>query len=249
MLILGIDTATPWGSLALAEDDELIFEVSLKVAKGGGEYLISIMDRLFEKAGRRLEELNLIATGVGPGSYTGIRVGLATVAGLAEALGIPVFGISTLRIIAENARYTKKEVAVALDARRGEVYAAFYQYGATGVKEILAPQAIKAEEFGEKLKGYAGVILCGDGGKRYRPVFEQVPALEFAPERWDRPMAGLAVDIARREWQGSETAQLRSLIPEYLKRVEAEIRLEEKLGGANNSGANVCRGPGGCTGN
>ncbi|HYH04760.1 MAG TPA: tRNA (adenosine(37)-N6)-threonylcarbamoyltransferase complex dimerization subunit type 1 TsaB [Bacillota bacterium] len=249
MLILGIDTATPWGSLALAEDDELIFEVSLKVAKGGGEYLISIMDRLFEKAGRRLADLTLIATGVGPGSYTGIRVGLATVAGLAEALAIPVFGINTLRIVAENARYNKKGVAVALDARRGEVYGAFYQCETAGVKEILTPQAIKAEQFAVNLKGYEGVILCGDGGKRYRDVFERVTGLEIAPERWDRPLAGLAIEVARQEWRGPETAELRSLIPEYLKKVEAEIRLEEKLGGANSSGANVCRGPGGCTGN
>ncbi|HEY8463389.1 MAG TPA: tRNA (adenosine(37)-N6)-threonylcarbamoyltransferase complex dimerization subunit type 1 TsaB [Bacillota bacterium] len=247
MLILGIDTATPWGSVALAEEGEIIFEVSLKAAKGSGEYLISLLERLFQKTGRRLDELNLIAAGVGPGSYTGIRVGLATVTGLTEGLQIPAFGINTLRIIAENAHFSAKLVAAALEARHGEVYGALYRFNGNSAEELLPPRAIKAEQFATTLADWGPLVLCGDGGKHYRAVFEQVPGINLAPRYWDYPRAGLAAQIAGEEWPVVKTTEPPILIPEYLKRVEAEIRLEEKRGGADNGSTNVCRGSGGCT--
>jgi tRNA threonylcarbamoyladenosine biosynthesis protein TsaB len=242
MLILGIDTATPWGSVALCEDGEIILEFTLKVGKGSGEYLLAMLGQILPKTGRKLAELNLIAVGTGPGSYTGIRIGLAAVSGLAEGLQVPVYGVNTLRIIAENARYgTEKTgaVAVALDARRTEVYAALYQVGIDGLQEILSPQTIRAAEFAAKLGELEKVTLCGDGGKNYREIFQTIPAISLAPRRWDYPQAGWAAEIARQEWGGKQTTTYLNLAPEYLRKVEAEIRLEEKLRDAK-SNADVC---------
>jgi tRNA threonylcarbamoyladenosine biosynthesis protein TsaB len=241
MLILGIDTATPWGSVALCEDGEMILEFTLKTGKGSGEYLLALLQQILPKTGRKLAGLDLIAVGTGPGSYTGIRIGLAAVAGLAEGLQVPVYGINTLRIIAENARYgTEKAgmVAVALDARRSEVYAALYQAESDELRQILPPQTIRAAEFAVKLGEFENIVLCGDGGKNYRAIFETIPSISLAPERWDHPLAGWAAQIARHEWDGKRT---NNLVPEYLRKVEAEIRLEAKLRGAK-SNADVCGG-------
>jgi tRNA threonylcarbamoyladenosine biosynthesis protein TsaB len=248
MLILGIDTATPWGTIALSEDGGIIFELTLRIGKGSSEHLLTLLQQVWPKTGRKPEELDLIAAGVGPGSYTGIRIGLAAAAGLAEGLQIPVYGVNTLRLIAENARYGTEPphmVAVAVDARRAEVYAALYAVTpADGWREVLAPQTLPAVKFATELGQYQKILLCGDGGKHYREAFETVTGLRLAPEEWDRPRAGLATEIARREWSTRRGTLDRNMAPDYLRKVEAEIRLEAKLRGAKNS-PDVCGGPGG----
>jgi tRNA threonylcarbamoyladenosine biosynthesis protein TsaB len=241
MLILGIDTATPRGTVALNEDGENIFEFGFKAGKGGGEYVISLLKPFFSRAGRDFSQLGLVAAGTGPGSYTGIRVGLATVAGLTEGLRIPVYGVNTLRIIAENARNVAEWVAVALDARRTEVYAALYHWEDDDLREMLSPRAIPAGDFAASLGELPSVIICGDGSKKYRDIWLAAhPLITIGPERWDYPLAGLAIEIARRKWRPG-LSDASALTPSYLKRVEAEIRLEEKLR-EDQCDANVCRG-------
>ena len=89
MLILGLDTATPWGTLALWEDGEVVAEAGLKTGKGGGEYLLDLLGTMIQKSGREFRKIDLIAVGTGPGSFTGIRVGLAAVKGIAAGIEQP----------------------------------------------------------------------------------------------------------------------------------------------------------------
>ncbi len=228
MLILGLETATPWGSLALCEDDQVILEVSLRAGRGGGEYLLSLLDSLLVKSGRQMEEIGLVAVGTGPGSYTGIRVGLAAAQGLAAALGIKVVGINTLRIIAENAALAAEWIAPVIDARRGEIYAALYQNTAGDLLEVIAPEAVSAVKFRERLATLPKVMLVGDAAKAYAEIWNVAANLMIGPAAWNRPMAGQAGLIggllAKKSGQGQDPDQLR---PAYLRRVEAEIRLEE----------------------
>lgn len=233
MLILGIDTATPWGTMALCDDEQVIFEVSLHKLKGGGEYLLAFLQKLMSEVNKDFHDIQLIATGTGPGSYTGIRVGLAAVAGLAEGLNIPVFGINTLKILAENCRLAASWIAPAINARRGEIYAALYQSVDDGLKEIIPPASVEARLFGESLSNYPQIIMCGDGSKEYFNIWDGYNNIKIAPYFWDRPMAVMAAQIALREWT-SPQAPIPWVEPSYLKRVEAEVRLEEKQDGRKN---------------
>jgi len=228
MLILGLDTATCWGALALCEDEEIILETSLKVKKGGGEYLLAFLEQFLRKLGRNMIEIKLIAVGRGPGSYTGIRVGLATAAGLAVGLDVPVYELSTLRIIAENCRYSSALIAAALDARRGEVYGALYRATPDGLREELEPRPVKVTEFAKRCAEFPEVMVCGDGSKNYLEVWQAYPNLKIAPSHWDRPSAGLAARIAYRKQLNNPGVAASYLNPSYLKKVEAEIWLEEK---------------------
>lgn len=229
MLILGIDTATPWGTIALGEGEEIIFEISLKAGKGAGEYLLSVLDQFIGKSGRKLGDLDLISVGTGPGSYTGIRVGLAAVKGLSAGLNVPVFGVNTLRILAENLRNTSEWIAPAVDARRGEVYAALYHNTSQGLVEVEGPYPVLAKEFARKLRDLSQVVICGDGSKIYQDIWPDDPGVSIAPPAWDRPMASQAIRIALQEWNPQNNLPANELIPGYLRRVEAEIRLEERL--------------------
>jgi hypothetical protein len=108
----------------------------------------------------------------------------------------------------------------------------------------MAPRTIRADQFALQLEGLDRVTLCGDGGKKYREILVPVPTVDLAPAHWDRPSAGLAAEIARRDWDPLGATTETNLAPEYLRKVEAELRLEEKLRGAK-SRADVCGGFGG----
>lgn len=228
-MILGLDTATPWGTIALGNEMEIFFEVSLKSGKGGGEYMLSILNQFIDKSGKSLNEVGLIAAGTGPGSYTGIRVGLAAVRGLAEGLKVPVIGVNTLRIIAENGIRAGDWVAVVLDARRGSVYAALYQNNGFGLKEYWPPSYTNVEEFSKKLAELTDVLICGDGSKSYRESWGKISGVKVGPSTWDRPLAANLVRIAACQYSTENKTDLLDLKPCYLRKVEAEVRLEERM--------------------
>lgn len=229
MLILGLDTATPWGALALGNTTETYFEISVKSGKGGGEYLLSILNQFIAKSGKSLKDVGLIAAGTGPGSYTGIRVGLAAVRGLAEGLKVPVIGIDTLRIIAENGYDTGEWVAVVIDARRGSVYAGLYHNSAQGLEEYSPPCYTDVENFSKKLARLTDVLICGDGSKNYRETWLQNPGAKIGPYSWDRPSAANLIRIAAQQWNPENETIPEGLNPCYLRKVEAEARLEERV--------------------
>lgn len=234
MLILGLDTATPWGAMALGDENEIFFEVSLKSGKGGGEYLLSILNQFMIKSGKSLNEVDLIAAGTGPGSYTGIRVGLAAVRGLAEGLKIQVIGIDTLWIIAENGYRAGEWIASVIDARRGSIYAALYQNSAQGVTEYWEPYYTDVESFAKRLASLNDVLICGDGGKKYREIWEKHCRVKIGPPVWDRPSAANLIRIAAQRRLTENMKENKDLSPCYLRKVEAEVRLEERMN-ANKS--------------
>lgn len=229
MLILGLDTATPWGAVALGDEEEIYFEISLKSGKGGGEYLLSILNQFMSKCGKNLNEVDLVAAGTGPGSYTGIRVGLAAVRGLAEGLKVPVMGVNTLRIIAENAYRSSQWVATVIDARRGSVYAALYRNSIEGLKEYWPPYYTDVESFAKKMASLNDVLICGDGGKKYQDIWETNSQIKIGPSTWDRPSAANLVRIATQLWNSANKTETEALSPTYLRKVEAEARLEERI--------------------
>jgi tRNA threonylcarbamoyladenosine biosynthesis protein TsaB len=132
-LILAIDTTHEFGSIALLDGAQTIEEIMLHAPEGFGHILFEHLDRLLERNGRRVDEIACFAAAAGPGSFTGVRVGLACVKGLAEAVGQKVVPVSNLEALA---RFGSAELrAVVLDARRGEIYGAVYDAAGRMVNE------------------------------------------------------------------------------------------------------------------
>src|SRR5438034_4673535 len=147
MLILAFDTATDVATSALVSDGEVLGERTSRAVT-----VLEDIDALLRQAGAHTRELGGIAVGIGPGSFTGVRIGLATARGLALALGVPVAGVSTLDALAAGA----PGAVPVVDARRGEVFVLV-----EGEARVLAPEELDAE----------GRTLVGDGAVRYRAVF------------------------------------------------------------------------------
>jgi tRNA threonylcarbamoyl adenosine modification protein YeaZ len=146
VLVLGIETSSPIGSVALVEDGRLLAEASHDTPNSHGERLLGLIEELFVRTGRERRDLDRIAVGRGPGAFTGLRIGLSLAQGIAQGLSIPAVGIGSLRALALGGSSTLPSVRVALlDARRGELFLACYRDNG---EELVAPCTISRGALG-----------------------------------------------------------------------------------------------------
>lgn len=175
MLTLALDTSTPTGSVALLEEEALLAEASAEVKGRHGELLIGTIAGVLEAAGRTMAQVDLIAVGIGPGSFTGVRIGVATAKGLSFANGVPLVGVVSLRAIACGLGPGEGCVAPLAHAHRGEVFGAVYRRGPGGPEEVLAPfHALPPAASRAVLDAAAGepLLIAGDGYRQFEDQFE-----------------------------------------------------------------------------
>ena len=226
MLALGIDTSSPIGSVGLAGEQGLIAELSLMTRATHSERLLSSVSATLLVAGEALKAVTVFAVTSGPGSFTGLRIGIATAKGLALGSGRPLVGFSTLETIALACqpwlpRDGGGPVCVLLDAGRGEVYRGLFNVSG-GTAKRLAPEAAMAPaEATERLP--AGSLVCGSGVAACRRELEaRLPAAALVVE--EAPSIGAT--LARRALALAAErglSDLPALIPNYLRLSDAEI--------------------------
>lgn len=225
MKILAIDTTSMLGSVALCEDANAIAEDLGKTQKHA-ESLVQTIDELFRKTGWKKNELQGIAVAIGPGSFTGLRIGLAVAKGMAIALNLPIAGISSLRSLALNGKDSKKIILPMIDARRGEIYCALYSENSSGELFVEMDEcAIAPQELAKKLKAANGTFFAtGDGAIAFKELFKkELGERFFAPENEKifpsaRNIAELALEKLR---DGGD--DLASLSLNYIRISDAEI--------------------------
>jgi tRNA threonylcarbamoyladenosine biosynthesis protein TsaB len=196
--ILSIDTTSEHGSLALAESDRLCAEVALHSPDGFGHVLFGEIEKFLAAHGAALADIGLFAAASGPGSFTGVRVGLAAAKGLAASLGKPAAGISNLEALAQKA--TGDLVAAVIDARRGEVYAALFDAN----RRLTGPE----------------VVTSFDEWKRTIP--ENATWIHGGP---DQLLAGAVAALAWRRYQreGPEGLDPALVDANYVRKSDAEL--------------------------
>ena len=221
MNILGFDTATPSTAVALARADGWLMEERDEV--GAGERprhtrrLLSLAEAVLGAGGLDWPQVDQVAVGVGPGGYTGLRIGLATARGLVRACSADLVGVSTLRALAEPV--DRAGVAAVLDARRGEAFVAVYRDG----EELLAPCVCSPSQVAAlALTGGPETLAVGDGAVRFRDLIEQ-GGIAVAPTESHLHRVSAAA-ICRLARGGRVTAA----VPAYLRLPDAELAL---LGG------------------
>jgi tRNA threonylcarbamoyladenosine biosynthesis protein TsaB len=232
MIVLGLDTATTATAVALRAGGKAAGELRDDPAPGAhpghATRLLALAAELLASAGVRWGEVNRIAAGVGPGAFTGLRVGLATARGLAQALDAELVGVSSLAALAAGAlggeAQVPERVLAVIDARRGEVFAAAYSRGPGGwpvaqeTPRAVAPFALA------RLAGVAGLAAVGDGAVRYRGELE-AGGVTVAPD--DSPLHLIrAAAICERGAAVAPPAARHEVVPDYLRRPDAELALE-----------------------
>ena len=151
MNILAIDTSALTATAAILSDDTLLGEMSITTKLTHSQTIMPMIDELLKKVSLDITDIDLFACSEGPGSFTGLRIGIGTIKGLAYGLGKPVVGVSTLEALAHNIAYTDCVIAPIMDARRGQVYNALYKYEGGKIVCIEEPRALSVEELCEEL--------------------------------------------------------------------------------------------------
>lgn len=216
MTTFALDTATPDPALALLDGDVVVAEAWLGRAPGGGRRVLEAAHHLFAMAAVTPGDLREIVVGVGPGGFTGIRIGIATALGLGQALGIPVHGASTLEALALGLAIARRApgelIAPVIDARRREVFAAAYVFDDGDPRVVIEPAAWVPADFAAALSRAGGAVIGGDGADLV-PHADGVRRAPPGPT--DRVAASL---LAARVQAGAARAAL----PEYLRLPDAE---------------------------
>ena len=217
MRVLAVETSSLAGGVALLDDERLVAEYLLDVSVTHSERLMSAVDRVLADARWTARELTGLAVAVGPGSFTGLRIAVSTVKGLALALDLPVAAVPTLDAMAAALAWAALPVCPVLGARKGEVYASCYRWDGRAMRREWDYLALSPGALAERLT--EPVILAGDGAGAIRsPYARLVPA----PRRLPSPacVAILGLDRLRR----GETVGAAALSPLYLRPSEAELR-------------------------
>ncbi len=228
MIVLGLDTATAATVVGLMLPDATVLQArddpTDRQRPGHATRLLPLASGLLAEAGLAWNELERIAVGVGPGTFTGLRIGIATARGLSQSVGIPLVGVSSLRALAHGGLGENAGVLAVIDARRGEVFAAAYD----GNGELLAPRALPPSAIGDLLErvpvqtNLERWVALGDGAVRYREAIEAAGVLV--------PAAGSELHRI----QAHSVCALGALappkdsqvVPDYRRRPDAEIALE-----------------------
>lgn len=231
--ILALDASTNVAVMALVRDGVVLSERATRARTGAGGRLLADVDAALADHDLTLSDLDLIAVGVGPGSFTGIRVALATARTLGWASGVPVEGVVSLEALAWSAAMRGGVVAPVIDARKGEVYGALYRLRAGAPPEVLLPPRVgTADAVRDAILGAAPseVLLVGDGVRAWEPVFIGHAGLVLAPPLLDDPRGAAVAALGAEQVARRGPRPLPEVQPLYLRRSEAEINLGPPTG-------------------
>lgn len=234
--ILTVDTSSLTGSVSLCQDELLVAESLLNVRSTHSERLLQQIDLLLGEAHWQLKDLDLLAVVNGPGSFTGLRIGIATIKGLAQVLNKPVVPISSLQTVAMNLPLSPVPICAFLDARKKEVYSQLFEWHpAAGPVALSEPSVLPPKRLLTEISGT--VSLVGDGVLLYRHLIEEMLA--------DRALLPVAIShqlraanaswLAAKAWQEGLARKAADILPIYIRPSDAELNLA-KIKAAKNPG-------------
>lgn len=231
MLILAFETSAKAASVALLEDGKLLGESYQNTGLTHSQTLMVMAENLLSQCGKTVADVTAAAVAAGPGSFTGVRIGVAAAKGFAWGREIPCYGVSTLEAMALSLGVYQGYVCPCMDARRSQVYNALF-YVNQGVPErVSEDRAISLAELGTELKSLKEpIFLVGDGSNLcYNTLLENVPNLVLPPEhRMHQRASGVAL-AARKQVEVGDPGDANALTPNYLRLSQAERERAERM--------------------
>lgn len=229
MLILGIDTATDQVSCAVGGHEGVLAAMRTARSRAHAETLAPAVRFVCEQARIELAEVGAVAVDVGPGLFTGLRVGIATAKSIAHALGVPMLGLTSLDLLAFSVRYSDRLVAAVVDARRGEVFWALYRQVPGGVQRLSEPAVGTPDDLVNELMARGEeVLLVGDGAVRHAEVLDRLTYVEQAGQGLEHPDAASLVQLAHARALREEFVGVEQIRPLYLRQPDAVRNFEQR---------------------
>jgi len=220
MMLVAVDTSTASCSVALFNDQRLLAESTFTSGKTHSRHLMSMIQELLGRCECHVAKIDAFAVGRGPGTFTGLRIGISTVKGLAAATRAKVVGVSSLAALASPLMGGGQMVVAMIDARRGEVYHAHYRDGIQ-----VAPASVSSPE-GAAKKLTAGAVLVGSGALLYSELFNARCPHVFIADRTQHVIRAASVGrLAIARMLKDDVDTIDSLVPEYIRKSDAQIQL------------------------
>ena len=224
MLILAFETSAKAASVALLEGDKLLSESYQNTGMTHSQTLMVMAEDMLKQCGKTAKDVDAVAVAEGPGSFTGVRIGVAAAKGFAWGREIPCYGVSTLEAMAQSLGIYDGFICPVMDARRSQVYNALFEADRDEITRIREDRAISLDDLAEDVKKLEkSVFLVGDGSILcYNTLLERVPSLVLPPEhRMHQRAVGVGI-IAARQKRAGNTGDAAAQTPNYLRLSQAE---------------------------
>lgn len=229
MRILGLDTSTMTATCAVIEDNKLLGEYSLSQDMSHSEKLVPMIKEILDGLNLKIKDIDLYGVGIGPGSFTGLRIGVATIKSFAHLFDKPVVGVPTLESLAYNLPYNDIVVPM-IDARRERVYTGIYTWDNGILKEIMASDVLPIDEVMERLKEYEDVVVNGNGSTLHKKyiVEELQNKVKFSTMGQNICRASSIAELAKIKYDKGQVDDYFTLAPDYLRESQAQRELNKK---------------------
>lgn len=229
MLVLGVETATPQVGVAIGGYEGVLASFHSTRDRRHAETLAPAIRFVAEQADIALDEISVVAVDVGPGLFTGLRVGLATAKAIAHALSVPMIPVTSLDLVAFPARWSQRLILATVDARRGEIFHCAYRRVPGGIQRVTEPAVDAPDEVAAMLQAVGDdVLLVGDGAERYQDVFEDLSHVELGPQALRYPDAGRLVELAHSRAVREEFVPVWEVEPLYLRVPDAQVNFSQR---------------------
>ncbi len=226
--LLSLDTATQACSIAVSQGDDLIVESTIVTRQTHSRHLLSLIRDALDRAGFKVSDLDGIVVTRGPGSFTGLRIGISTAKGLAKAHNIPLLGVSYLECLAWQSGMIDGVVCALMDARRDEVYFALYQFEHSKIKTIVPDSVGSLNSLLEKIDGHC--LFIGNGVYLYHQVIASRMGKKAAFSKdFNHVLRANTVQYVARLKMAAGISSLSSdLVPTYIRKSDAQINMEKR---------------------
>lgn len=228
MLICSVDSSATPASVCLFEDDKIIAEYYLNTGFTHSQTLMAMLESVLKISGKRADDIDLYAVNSGPGSFTGVRIGVSAVKGMAYAQDKPCVEVSTLESMAYNFLGSHTIVCACMDARRKQVYHGLFRVDGDRIERLCEDKAIAIEELLSGLPNGEEIILVGDGAELVSQSAED-PAVKLAPPNLRYQRASSVALAAVETYNRGEVVSPAALMPRYLRLSQAERERNAKL--------------------
>ncbi|MGL4361815.1 MAG: tRNA (adenosine(37)-N6)-threonylcarbamoyltransferase complex dimerization subunit type 1 TsaB [Cellulosilyticaceae bacterium] len=231
MNIIALDASGVAGSVAYFSEGKLVGEYYVCHKLTHSQTIMPMLEDMKKLIGFDLKDVDVIATTSGPGSFTGIRIGVSTAKAMAMALEVPIVGISTLDVMAHNVTFTESIICPIMDARRQQVYTACYQWQKGKMVRLTDHLGMMIDELLEHLKTYdKSVIFVGDGVSVFEKTIKEALGERalFVPSYMMMQRASVVAHLAAIAFEKGEAVDADEFVPDYLRKSQAERELEEK---------------------
>lgn len=231
MNLLAIDASGVAGSVAYIKDGKLAGEYYFCDKLTHSQTIMPMLEHMKSLISINMDEIDVVAVTSGPGSFTGLRIGVTAAKALALALNVPIVGVPTLDVIAQAMYFTEYYICPIMDARRNQVYTALYKWNEEKLERLTEHRAIDMTEYLESLKKYEGkVIFLGDGVTAYKQRIEETLGNRavFAPSFCNLQHASVLGAMAEELYKEGKAEDASTFVPMYLRKSQAEREKEER---------------------